>query len=240
MRKFVAHPTTAVKAFTNPWDMNAEDVSTNNDDVIEWFDDASASVMDADWTADGEIIVSLDHNVQDIETTAAELISCIEPNGYHVSDWNVNGRNVFIFEVISNDEYAQLAADYSYIPEDDIYLSTAIKANSYDASKIQKYINSYGFNNYVVYDRDENWCAIDFEGKDEDDVIPLVNRIKAIIPETSIFEHYIEMYVGSATAIKAGYDDDQMVRCPYCTQLTSREIVRKYGMCWDCYDNNVE
>lgn len=90
-----------------------------DDDVIQWFDDASVPVMDADWTADGEIIVSLDHNVQDIETTAAELISCIEPNGYHVSDWNVNGHNVFIFEVISSDEYAELASDYSYVNKED-------------------------------------------------------------------------------------------------------------------------
>lgn len=44
----------------------------------------------------------------------------------------------------------------------------------------------------------------------------------------------------SSTATKANSYDDQMVRCPYCTELTSREIVRKYGMCWDCYDNNVE
>lgn len=99
---------------TYDWDGEDED-----DNVIQWFDDASVPVIDASWTDDDEIVVSLNHNVQDIETTAAELISCIEPNGYHVSDWNVNGHNVFIFEVISSDEYAELASDYSYVNKED-------------------------------------------------------------------------------------------------------------------------
>ena len=139
---------------------------------------------------------------------------------------NITGEYVFVFG--DKDVYSPEDSDYDYEcdsedeawewynsyngfdDEDGIYSSTDIKANSYDASKIQKYINSYGFNNYVVYDRDENWCAIDFEGEDEDDVIPLVNRIKAIIPETSIFEHYIEMYVGAATAVESynGFGED--------------------------------
>lgn len=99
---------------TYGWDGEDED-----DDVIQWFDDASVPVIDASWTDNDEIVVSLNHNVQDIETTAAELISCIEPNGYHVSDWNVNGHNVFIFEVISSDEYAELASEHSYVNKED-------------------------------------------------------------------------------------------------------------------------
>lgn len=99
---------------TYGWDGEDED-----DDVIQWFDDASVPVIDASWTDNDEIVVSLNHNVQDIETTAEELISCIEPNGYHVSNWNVNGHNVFIFEVISSDEYAELASNYSYVNKED-------------------------------------------------------------------------------------------------------------------------
>ena len=110
---------------------SAEDIDIE-EDMIEWFADGAAIVEDAGWTEDGEIIVTT-LPARDIERTAAALISCIEPNGYHVSDWIVNGSNVFIFEVLSSDEYAELAAHYSYIPEDDeIYSATALYQNPYD------------------------------------------------------------------------------------------------------------
>ena len=206
MRKFVAHPTTSVKAFTNPWDMNDEDLedyensgdryveldskqvpdsdgfmtdytmyrdtvtgeyvfvfgdkdryrpedrtdwecdseeeaqewfdsysgiddndridaSTELEDIddsnmIEWFSDSEYYVIDAGWTTDGKIIVTLNER-SDIEEAAADLISCIEKNGYHVSDWNVNGSNVFIFEVLSDEEYSQLASDDTYFTPDE-------------------------------------------------------------------------------------------------------------------------
>ena len=188
---------------------SAEDVSTDNDAVIEWFDDASASVMDADWTADGEIIVSLDHNVQDIETTAAELISCIEPNGYHVSDWNVNGHNVFIFEVISNDEYAELAADHSHILEDDdIYSATALYQNPYDeeggdvecatiADNGEQVFQLMEYNSYpeAGIEGDDFYCYGEFFATDEDDALKQLEEAKSAYPEFANLADQARLFV---------------------------------------------
>lgn len=116
MRKFVAHPTTSVKAFTIDASTELEDIDDSN--MIEWFSDSEYYVIDAGWTTDGKIIVTLNER-SDIEEAAADLISCIEKNGYHVSDWNVNGSNVFIFEVLSDEEYSQLASDDTYFTPDE-------------------------------------------------------------------------------------------------------------------------
>lgn len=92
------------------------------EDLLEagWFDNASRDVISAGWTEEGEIIVSLNHGVDNIEDMAAELTSYIEDNNYHVIDWNVNGSNVFTFEVIHNDEYAALSeSDEYFTPEED-------------------------------------------------------------------------------------------------------------------------
>ena len=193
MRKFVAHPTTAVKAFTNPWDMNAEDLEDYEDSGDRYVELDSKQVPDSDG-------FMTDYTMYRDTVTGDYVFMFGDKDVYRPEE------GYFDWSCDTEEEAWDWYNSYSgFEDEDDIYSSTTIKANSYDASKIQKYINSYGFNNYVVYDRDENWCAIDFEGEDEDDVIPLVSRIKKIIPETSIFEHYIEMYVGAATTIKEDF-----------------------------------
>lgn len=88
--------------------LESEDISPDEDDLLEWFNNASCDVIDAGWTDDGEIIVSLNHPARDVESMAADLSSCIEDNNYHVTDWNTNGGNVFIFTVIHNEDYAAL------------------------------------------------------------------------------------------------------------------------------------
>lgn len=88
--------------------LESEDISPDEDDLLEWFNNASCDVIDAGWTDDGEIIVSLNHSAHDVESMAADLSSCIEDNNYHVTDWNTNGGNVFIFTVIHNEDYTAL------------------------------------------------------------------------------------------------------------------------------------
>lgn len=101
---------------------STEVLTQDADDLLEagWFDNASRDVIRAGWTEDGEIIVSLNHGVKDIEAMAAELTSYIEDNNYHVIDWNVNGSAVFIFEVIHSDDYEALSESTEYFtPEED-------------------------------------------------------------------------------------------------------------------------
>lgn len=82
---------------------------TEEEDLTDWFNDSHYDIIDAGWTEDGEIIVSLNHKVPGLENVAKHLSSFIEDNNYHVIDWNVNGNNVFVFEVIHNDDYNNLA-----------------------------------------------------------------------------------------------------------------------------------
>ena len=61
------------------------------------FDDCSYDVIDADYTTEGEVIVSLNHNIPNIEEAAEQLIDCLAKHGMNAIDWNTNGSNVFIF-----------------------------------------------------------------------------------------------------------------------------------------------
>ena len=75
------------------------------DNLMYIFDDCDYDVIDADYTDNGEVIVSLNHNVRDIEEAADELISYLEKHDMHVVDWNTNGSNVFIFELSPDNEF---------------------------------------------------------------------------------------------------------------------------------------
>ena len=68
--------------------------------VIDAFNDCDYDVISADYSESGnEIIVSLNHNVADVDEAAQHLINCLADNGIAVIDWNTNGSNVFIFSL---------------------------------------------------------------------------------------------------------------------------------------------
>jgi hypothetical protein len=83
-----------------------EDRMTDVTELEENFDDELLAtcpydVISADYNNIGdEFIVSLNHNVPDIEEAAEELIAWAEEAyGISILDWNTNGSNVFIFEL---------------------------------------------------------------------------------------------------------------------------------------------
>ena len=76
---------------------SATELEENWSSLTPIFDKCDYDVIDADYTAQGEVIVSLNHNVLDIEAAAGQLIDCLSKYGMHVIDWNTNGNNVFIF-----------------------------------------------------------------------------------------------------------------------------------------------
>ena len=73
------------------------DVTELEESLIDAFDNYNYDVINADYTEQGEIIVSLNHTVQDIDEAANQLIACLEEQGIYIIDWNTNGSNVFIF-----------------------------------------------------------------------------------------------------------------------------------------------
>ena len=34
-------------------------------------------------------------------------------------------------------------------------------------------------------------------------------------------------------------DDEELVRCPICSELTKKSVIDSLGMCWDCNDNGI-
>ena len=67
--------------------------------AIDAFDNCDYEVIEADFTDEGDVYVSLNHNVPDIERAAEHLSDCLAKYGIEVIDWNTNGSNVFIFTV---------------------------------------------------------------------------------------------------------------------------------------------
>ena len=86
--------------------------------IIDAFNDCDYDVIDADYTAKGdEIIVTLNHNVNDIESAAEQLIFCLEKKGIYVIDWNTNGSNVFIFSLDVQNAFDLDFEDYNAFGE---------------------------------------------------------------------------------------------------------------------------
>ena len=62
------------------------------------FDNCDYDIISADFTPMGDkIIVTLNHNVYDIDVAAEDLMACLAEAGIPTIDWDVNGSNVFIF-----------------------------------------------------------------------------------------------------------------------------------------------
>ncbi len=89
-----------------------DDRMTKATELEENFDDELLAscpydVISADYNEMGDkFIISLNHNVSNIEVAAEDLIMWAEKNcGIHVVDWNTNGSNVFIFEVAPDNAF---------------------------------------------------------------------------------------------------------------------------------------
>ncbi len=62
--------------------------------------------------------------------------------------------------------------------------------------EIQRFIDGYGFSDFDVYERTDEWLAIDVEGQPESEVNSLVTRLNAYGLDIDRYDHYIEIYIG--------------------------------------------
>ena len=64
--------------------------------------------------------------------------------------------------------------------------------------EIQKYINSYGFKGFDIYERSDEWAAIDVDGENEREIHYCIQRINTFGNDVhaDLWEHYIEIYLG--------------------------------------------
>lgn len=107
-RKKIANPNPDSKEFKAEYEDRmtaATELEEEMSNLTPIFYECNFDVIDADYTAQGEVIISLNHSVADIEEAAEELTNCLEKHGMHVADWNTNGHNVFIFELSPDNEF---------------------------------------------------------------------------------------------------------------------------------------
>ena len=71
--------------------------------------------------------------------------------------------------------------------------STSKSRGTIAAEKIQNFIDGYGFNNFEVYPRTDDYVAIDIDGEDEDEVVELLNRLHAWGLDADKYDHYVEI-----------------------------------------------
>ena len=77
---------------------------TDATELEESYTDALAGsgydIISADFTdSNDKFVISLNHNISDLEEAANELSVCLAEIGIYVTDWNTNGSNVIVFDL---------------------------------------------------------------------------------------------------------------------------------------------
>lgn len=73
--------------------------------TLDTFEDCGYDVVDAGYDKNGELVVTLNHSVHNIEYAAEDIMYCLERQGIHTIDWNTNGNNVFIFTLAPDNAF---------------------------------------------------------------------------------------------------------------------------------------
>lgn len=96
-KKFANVDNASDKEFKSEYEDRMTDVTELEESFMDAFNDCDYEVIEADYADNGDIIVTLNHNVPDIYDAAEHLIDCLRQAGIQIIDWNTNGDNVFIF-----------------------------------------------------------------------------------------------------------------------------------------------
>ena len=146
------------KEFKNAY----EDRMTDATELEESYTDALAGsgydIISADFTDSGDkFVISLNHNISDLEAAADELSVCLAEIGIYVTDWNTNGSNVIVFdldeEVDDNLAFNLTFEDYNAFGEK----LTEAKENF--CCICGEPIEGYGNNPEPFMDADEGQCC---------------------------------------------------------------------------------
>lgn len=146
------------KEFKNAY----EDRMTDATELEESYTDALAcsgyDIISADFTdSNDKFVISLNHNISDLEEAANELSVCLAEIGIYVTDWNTNGSNVIVFdlaeEVDDNLAFNLTFEDYNAFGEK----LTEAKENF--CCICGEPIEGYGNNPEPFMDADEGQCC---------------------------------------------------------------------------------
>ena len=144
------------KEFKNAY----EDRMTDATELEESYTDALAGsgydIISADFTdSNDKFVISLNHNISDLEEAANELSICLAEIGIHVTDWNSNGSNVIIFDLDTNveDAFNLTFEDYN------VYGEKLTEAKENFCCICGEPIEGYGNNPEPFMDADRGQCC---------------------------------------------------------------------------------
>ena len=144
------------KEFKNAY----EDRMTDATELEESYTDALAGsgydIISADFTDScDKFVISLNHNISDLEEAANELSICLAEIGIYVTDWNSNGSNVIIFDLDTNveDAFNLTFEDYN------VYGEKLTEAKENFCCICGEPIEGYGNNPEPFMDADRGQCC---------------------------------------------------------------------------------
>jgi hypothetical protein len=106
------------KEFKAEYEDRMTDATELEESFMDAFNDCNYEVISADYTENGDkIIVSLNHDVNDIEAAAEHLMACLTDSGINILDWATNGNNVFIFDLDVDNAFDLDFDDYNVFGE---------------------------------------------------------------------------------------------------------------------------
>lgn len=125
-------------------------------DLLSAFDNCDYEVIDAGYSDDGSIIVSLNYNVYDIDEVAEHLAYCLSDCGVEVADWNTNGSNVFVFTPRDDSEPITAASETTYVDDNGVMGEIG---DTWTVSELRQYWDAEQMNDPVLsdYDSFESW-----------------------------------------------------------------------------------
>ena len=146
------------KEFKNAY----EDRMTDATELEESYTDALAGsgydIISADFTeSNDKFVISLNHNISDLEEAANELSVCLAEIGIYVTDWNTNGSNVIVFDL---DEEADDNLAFNLTFEDyNAFGEKLTEAKENFCCICGEPIEGYGNNPEPFMDADEGQCC---------------------------------------------------------------------------------
>jgi hypothetical protein len=91
------------KEFKNAYEDRMTDATELEESYVDALAGCGYDIIGADFTEHGDkFVVSLNHNISDLEAAANELSVVLSEIGIYVTDWNTNGSNVIIFDLDSD------------------------------------------------------------------------------------------------------------------------------------------
>ena len=112
-RKKFAKVDPSSKEFKSEYEDRMTSATELEESYTDIFADSTYDVIGADFTENGDkFVVNLNHNREDIEDVANELMFYMHDSGIYASTWNTNGSNVIIYDIDTDIEEEPFALTY--------------------------------------------------------------------------------------------------------------------------------